>query len=105
MDPVLASLHFRVQMAGAAIEQAVEFLGKREVIRGRMAVQSAVFNLVAAANSLKASGQHPDRLAYVQQLVQFYTAQMNSVLRPAGAPTVASELAANQGNLLAASTV
>lgn len=80
----------------------MSFLNQREVIRGRMAVQSVVYNLAAAANRLKASGQYPERLAYLDQLVKFYSAQMNSVLRPSGAPAVATAIAANQANLLTA---
>ena len=104
-DPVIASVHFRVESAGMSVERAVSFLNQREVIRGRMAVQAALYDLVAAERALKASGQYADRLAYVQQLVQFYTAQMNQILRPAAAPGVAKSLADNQANLLSASPV
>jgi len=105
LTPVLASLHFRVISAGQAAEQAIVYLNQREVFRGRMAVQSVVYNLVIAANQLKASGQYPDQLTYVNQLVQFYTAQMNSILRPNAAPAVATAIAANQANLLTAGGV
>jgi hypothetical protein len=104
-DPVLASLHFRVEMAGAAAEQAIAFLSQREVLRGRMAVQSVVFNLTAAASRLRASGQYPDQLSYVEKLIQFYAAKMSAVMRPAVGPAIAAELAANQANLLAAAPI
>jgi hypothetical protein len=102
VDSALATLHFRVQMAGTDIERAASFLNQREVLRGRMALQSAVYNLSSAAVALKQSGQYPNQLAFVQQLVAFYTGQMNSVLRPATGPSVASTLLSNQGNLLSA---
>ena len=103
VDPALAALYFRVQMAGASAEQAISFLNQREVLRGRMAVQSVVLHLTAARNRLKDSGQNPERLAYVEQLIVYYSAAMNTILRPAAAPGVAKSLADNQGNLYSAS--
>lgn len=105
VDATLARVHLRVQSAGQSLERAVGFLRTRQVFRGTVDIRQAVQDLVAAQSVLAASGAYPELAAYVGTLVAYYQARVAKAVRPVGAPAIAAEIAASQGNLLAADPI
>lgn len=102
VDTHLAATGLRILMAGEALERAISLLNARRVFQARMYVQQAVGDLVHARDYLKASGQYPALLNFVETLISYYGAEMGKIVRPASAPQVASELYSNQGILAGA---
>lgn len=104
-DPTLSSVHFRVQSAGTAVENALDALSARPVARifqAKVSLNHAVGELSRAADYLRESGAHPNLLAYLEKLAAFYRAASNKTMRPASAPAVAAELRTAQGHLVSA---
>lgn len=94
-------------LAGQSAEYVVQFLRDqpRRILLGRQQLQNVVDHLNHAATYLQASGADPARLAYVQQLVQFYRGllgQLGMLSAPANAGRVADAVYNAQGSLLAA---
>lgn len=104
-DAALASVHFRIQSAGVAVERAVGELRSRQVFRAVVNLRQATQDLQGALEALRSSGAYPDLQSYVGTLVSFYQKEVGEVLRPMGAPALGSRLAASQGNLLGADPV
>ncbi len=102
VDTHLAAVHFRVEMAGIAAEEAIEALKTRRIFMGRVRTMAVAGHLQHAADYLRESGGYPSLLGYVEQLRAFYAAEATKILRPTEAPKVAAALYANQGNLVAA---
>lgn len=104
-DACLAAVHFRVQMAGQALEFAAAFLQGRRVFQGLTQIRQAAAHLQHASAHLKSSGQYPDLARFVDGLVAFYNAEIPKLVRPMSAPAVATEVFNNQANLLLADPV
>lgn len=104
-DPVLAAVHYRVDLAGQALEAAVTTLRSTRMFRGVVEIRQAVAHLTAAHQALQASGKYPTLSVYFATLIAFYQGEVQRLFRPANAGPVADEIAANQGNLLQADPV
>ncbi len=102
VDTHLAAVHFRVEMAGIAAEEAIEALKTRRIFMGRVRTMAVAGHLQHAVDYLRESGGYPSLLGYVEQLRVFYAAEASKILRPTEATKVAAALYANQGNLVAA---
>ncbi len=102
VDNHLAAVHFRIEMAGQSLEQAIAFLQSRRVFQGLMRLRAAIGDLQHAATYLKDSGKYPELEKYVGALVIFYQGESGKVMRPGSAPKVGDELYAAQGQLAAA---
>lgn len=102
LDPVLASVHFKVAQAGASVEAAIQYLSARRIFQGRMAVNQAAGLLSSAASLVRQQGSQPALLNLLTQLAAWYQGQAQKIIRPASAPEIAAALQGAQGTLLAA---
>jgi len=105
VDAVLASVHFRVDAAGRSLEHAASFLRSRQVFRAAVEMRQAAQDLSSAQAMVKASGKYPALESYLGNLAAFYHGKVAQSVRPMGASALADEIAAQQGNLLAADPV
>jgi hypothetical protein len=104
IDPLLASVHFRVQSAGQNAEQAVDSLRGRRILPGRVALTNVVNNLAQAKAHLVSAGgtQYAAQIQYLDQLMTFYQGVAHRITGPMGGPAQADLVLSNQGLLLAA---
>ena len=103
-DAVLAAIHYRVELAGAALEQAASMLEIRRVLNGIVHVRQAVMHLQAAARVAEAAGSYPGLQKYLLECAAFYQSAQR-VVRPADAPALAARVRGNAGYLLEADPV
>ena len=101
-DPRLAGIHFRVQMAGEAAEQAITALRSMRIFQARQLLQSVASHLETAAGYATGLSVNPQLAAYLSIQAKFYHAEAAKIRLPSSAPPIAAEVLANQGTLLAA---